>query len=48
MDEEKDIIINLDIFPPSDLYLFDGQGNIYCRECKKETIACVCMGEENG
>lgn len=27
-------------------YLFDAQGNIYCRECKNETVACVCMGED--
>ncbi len=27
-------------------FSFDTDGNIYCRECKNETIACVCMGED--
>lgn len=27
-------------------YSFDKNGNIYCRECKNEYVACVCMGDE--
>jgi hypothetical protein len=45
MDEEKEII-NLDIFPLSDLFLFDGYGNIYCRKCKHQTIDCRCCDEK--
>lgn len=28
------------------LFTFDRLGNIYCRECKNETIDCVCMRDE--
>lgn len=25
---------------------FDREGNVFCRECKNESIACVCMNED--
>lgn len=27
-------------------YSFDNDGTIYCRECKNESVDCVCMGDE--
>lgn len=26
-------------------FIFDKEGNAYCRECKNETVACVCILE---
>lgn len=27
-------------------FSFSKDGSIYCRECKNESVACVCMGDE--
>ena len=29
------------------LFIFEKDGTIYCRECKNESVACVCMEDNN-
>lgn len=37
--ESKDILLNI----VKEKFLFGKDGTLYCRKCKNENIACVCM-----